>query len=142
MTLPDHTPFPGTPEQAANLALLADRLEEKADLIAFDMDIFSDVSEWPCEPHPCGTPGCIIGNAPLLGFDAQGDEEYGSYSFRLFCPRGDCWEWLFSSDWADADNSLSGAIARIRYTLKHGYPDNWEAQMLGEAPLSYIKAAP
>lgn len=135
----NHTPLKATPEQRENLRLLADRLEARAAEIVFDMGVFSEGDEGPEEVHICGTAGCIVGNAPALGFPAMRGEGWVVYSFRLFCPASGHWKWLFSGRWRHADNTLKGAVARIRYSLEHGVPDNWDDQMRGIAPLSYME---
>ena len=82
---------------------------------------------------PCGTMRCLYGDILLIlkKHDKRVPDMYvGSKDFKIF-------SYLFSSYWKHTDNTLEGAIARARYVDKFGVPDNWEAQIVGDAPLSY-----
>jgi len=76
-------------------------------------------------PASCGAVACVLGHATSIVEPAKGDKDWDSYGERVFGLRF-CdieWEWLFSSEWSEYDNSLEGAVFRIDYYLKHGVPD-------------------
>jgi hypothetical protein len=110
----------------------------------FGMRLFREGDD---TPHECNSVGCIIGhcvvldewkNVPLyidgdINFVAWAEQFTGVSRFRSL------WNWFFSGAWTITDNTPAGAAARIRYTVKHGLPENWEEQMRGRAPLCYIE---
>jgi len=96
--------------------------------------------------HECGSVGCVIGHCTILDerplpmnrFDNI-DFDAWSFDFTGLKPNSDEWDYLFSSDWETIDNTPTGAAKRIRYFLKNGLPRNSYKQILGSAPLSYLK---
>jgi len=68
-------------------------------------------------------------------------ESWAEYSFRIFGmdeeDEGE-WDWCFSGDWSDVDNTNQGAAKRIVYLIEHGLPANYKNQMYGRAPLCYV----
>jgi hypothetical protein len=92
----------------------------------------------------CDSVGCVVGhctiledgNLPRLGsylinFSKWVRKFIGTDSNRVEL-------YLFSSDWVHTDNTPAGAAKRIRYYVANGLPENWQDQLHGEAPLSYI----
>lgn len=99
----------------------------------------------------CGSSGCAIGVGSLIiepriigpkRYGGTGMESWCDFALRLF---GMCdafsipGRWCFSSAWTYIDNTPKGAAARITWMLENGVPSNWQAQMDGTAPLSYLE---
>ena len=47
------------------------------------------------------------------------------------------WNYLFGQEWTHTDNTPKGAAQRIRYVVKNGLPKYSNAEMKGDAALSY-----
>ena len=129
-----------------NLKLLADwlilnkdRLEEEH---SFHMDHFRGnraANGWVTpllnSSPSCGTVGCALGWGPNTGIPALvplhlgKDFDWGEYSLGIF-GLDDCdpdFDWCFSSDWSEFDNTPKGAGVRILYLLENIVDDNlWE----------------
>ena len=75
-------------------------------------------------PHSCGAVACAMGHAPSIVTPAFPGEEWRSYSGRVFgiTDIDSEWEWLFSAEWGDFDNTLTGTVKRIDYYLSNGVP--------------------
>ena len=64
----------------------------------------------------CGTVGCLLGWCPFIPeFSNYESVSFGFLAEEFFeiTFRGDAWEFIFSEEWADHDNTLEGAIARL-----------------------------
>lgn len=115
-------------EHKKHLEKLADYLDSLPDdYQEFDMTDYQIKNDgrW-CGYKPirksCGTVACAAGHGPNAGIKPLDDENWATYSIRLagHCDRS--WNWLFSAWWIEYDNTLQGAVKRIRYYLKHGVP--------------------
>lgn len=122
-----------------NLKLLAEWLLENHESLmetkTFDMKEYRSAGVSSCDfvsETKCGTVGCALGWAPVTGIKSLValDEDYYIYgkalSFIRYCdrvfelkPLMDYWNWCFSDDWADTDNTPKGAAIRIMYLLGH-----------------------
>jgi hypothetical protein len=121
-----------------NLKLLAEWLLENHDNLvetkAFDMNHYRSEGSHVCEfvsETNCGTVGCALGWAPVTGIKALAalEEDYFNpreLSFRWYCDRvfelkhsSMYWDWCFSDEWADTDNTPKGSAIRIMYLLNH-----------------------
>lgn len=120
-----------------NLDKLATYLEQlPVDYKHFDMEGYYDkdhqltreqaldyaLNNGGVDKFDCGTVACAVGHGPAAGIlltlnetTIFGAPDWDRYSKR-FADGGD-FEWLFSSYWADMDNTHRGAAARIRYLL-------------------------
>lgn len=126
------------------------KLAEKLDMTPqaeFDMEVFRGTrnefgdleSEHYYSMENCGTVGCALGQAPLTrGLEPiAGDFEieiygskknlnYAAYGERIFgIISGEIWDFIFSSEWREVDNTPKGAAARIRYLCKNGLPSEY-----------------
>lgn len=140
-----------TQKQRANLIILADFLERvvpppKFDISAYLMDADGEITPDSAKNKvykSCGTTACAAGHGPLAGIKWKESDgsDWNSYCTRAFGapPISNLWEWLFSPDWADIDNTPEGAAARIKWYLAHGTPDYDEIldQQNGDTPLCY-----
>lgn len=138
-----------------NLKILSDGLLglipsiEDTSQVHFDMESYSDVNEADdsyfhrnnaeIKMKTCGSVGCAIGWAPFFGIEKHLNEDWIDFSERVFglSNGSDEWDYLFSSDWGDVDNSKKGAGLRIKNFLEHGLPEDSHDQLQGEASLSY-----
>lgn len=165
-----HFPFEVTAEQRSNLETLASFLERSVPPPTFSMKTFVTVKKdfvleeefdedryfdsrdalnsrpslmklsYYTEPD-CGTVACAVGHGPLAGIAPLEDESWFEYSKRVFgAPYGSLFRWLFDDNWANVDDTATGAAARIRYYLEHGIPENYYDQHFGRAPLCYTVA--
>lgn len=73
--------------------------------------------------HNCGTVACALGHAPLI-FPSFSGESWAEYTARVFDLRtfGLSWNYMFSAEWEEFDNTPSGAATRIRYWCRNGCP--------------------
>lgn len=153
-----HSPVNVTDEQRKNLERLADFLElldmNQPIPTKFDMAFYIEGDEDSEEPwlddadflcmrpsevmYRCGTVACAIGHGPAAGIEALPDETWSDYIDRAFIDNPpEAFTFMFGPEWKDLDNTPSGAAKRIRYTLQHGLPANWENQMNGDHPICY-----
>lgn len=138
-----------TQETRDNLAKLSTYLREKASQdsrLKFGMETF-----YSSNPHLCGTSACAIGHyALMLGWEpvnggvtppakqglencpADRGEVLGWLTFSRqvlgLSSRGATehdWNWMFSGEWGEVDNTILGAAARIDYYLERGVPENF-----------------
>lgn len=122
-----------------NLKKLADYLLSNKLKANFNMEFFTgEVNE--DQLTECGTIGCAIGHGPYAGIKKSAYEAWWKYSERVFGldTGSDEWVYLFGHGWAYTDNTPQGSAKRINHLLENGLPSNWEEQMGGNAPLSYL----
>jgi len=130
-----------------NLLILADGLED-IELIHFDMVEYRDGEiEMHLPNNDCGSIGCALGWAPkikgleAIDIDVDSDKDF---SFSKYCDRvlelpneSEEWDWCFSADWTDIDNTPYGASLRIRELAETGLPTYSYTQMIGEIPYQF-----
>ena len=69
----------------------------------------------------CGTVACAAGHGPYAGIKAESGEDWSDYVDRVFTGSNyTVWTWLFSSSWAEIDDTPKGAAARIDAFLDRG----------------------
>jgi hypothetical protein len=94
----------------------------------------------------CNSIGCVIGHCvsldrsktiPRYHESEEIDFEKWSGRFTGLGYYDNEWDWCFSADWSDTDNTPIGASKRIEWLLKHGIPKNWKDQIFGNAELCY-----
>lgn len=136
-------------EQRANLGKLAAYLEGlPADYEYFEMGTWfgrdaAQPAPFGVERHyalrngglpACGAVACAVGHGPAAGVLVPEDfiedglsqfvdwRNYAAHSFGTFGH-----SWCFAAEWAEVDNTHSGAAARIRYLLSNdAAPDGWD----------------
>lgn len=125
-----------------NLLRMADYIETIPQE-QFDMEVFREGGR---TSPKCNSVGCIIGHCTALD-DPENLPRYfyGEIDFDLWSEKftgiglfSRDWRYLFGGGWAKNDNTPTGAVKRIRHYVEHGLPQDWEEQMRGEAPLSYM----
>ena len=96
--------------------------------------------------HECDTVGCVLGHCTILDkrplpILRSGNINFYAWSIKFtgLGPFSNEWRYLFASGWGAVDNTPIGAANRIRHFLEKGLPTDRQTQMLGRAPLSYIK---
>ena len=84
----------------------------------------------------CGSVGCGLGWAPFVkGLEpieerdyhprTSGDDVFGghlnfeAYSTRLFKLTDAEWDFLFTNEWSEFDDTVEGAVDRIKYLIKY-----------------------
>ena len=97
----------------------------------------------------CNSVGCVIGHCTVLDTPERLKTHLlGSYNFNWYSWSGYFtgigswmkeWNWCFDFQWHNTDNTPTGAADRIEWLLNNGLPENWPAQMSGDAPLCYKK---
>ena len=108
----------------------------------FDVEIFREDNNH--NTHECKSVGCTIGHCTILDkYDNvplfRGLINYVQWSYQFTgISKVSEWEYLFSADWKDVDNTPTGAAKRIRHFVENGLPDNWEEQINGKATLGYV----
>ena len=93
----------------------------------------------------CGTAACAVGHSPAAKLDCLQTKWFDSWNdIAMYLSNQDlrAFEWMFSPDWADTDNTPHGAAARIRYALLHGIPYNFIDITYGDDPLPYTISFP
>lgn len=126
-----------------NLLKMADYIETIPQE-QFDMKEFRTLDEDRVLPE-CNSVGCIIGHCTALDADNLPRYDGGKIDFNEWGQKfteisrvSDDWYYLFSSWWKYTDNTPTGAAKRIRHYVENGLPEDWEEQIYGEAPLSYL----
>jgi hypothetical protein len=122
-----------------NLSVVAEALIEIAPR-AFDMSVYSHLKPLtsaviPLSEHSCGTAGCVVGHMPYISritgkIPAPGEtERFRAYGTRVAfknydddeCPHFDFRLWLFELmfgyGWKYIDNSVEGAVKRIKFVI-------------------------
>jgi len=129
-------------EHEDNLRKLADYLIKGELKAEFDMRQYSEGHYCgPSRQLDCGTAGCAAGHGPYAGVAKKRGEGWEEYILRAFgIPDTDnyYYSWCFDAEWAECDNTSSGAGKRILYLLDHGLPDNAKEQTQKKAPLCYL----
>jgi hypothetical protein len=120
-----------------NLQKLADYLLSDKLQADFSMAQYYSLTSGPLSTN-CGTVGCAIGHGPYAGIEKIQGETWGEYSDRVFVESTEDFLYMFGYSWRYVDNSPTGAAKRILFFLQNGLPDDWEEQMNGDAPLSYL----
>lgn len=109
--------------------------------------------------HDCASSACAVGHyAQMLGWElspmgvkpakgftvapsscflsAEGKMMWSDFSRIMIGlstggeTKGD-WNWMFSGEWEDVDNTILGAAARIDYYLANGVPEDFTVQWSG-----------
>lgn len=120
-----------------NLKRLADWIEKNITQEQFDMShyrtdgvghmvVFRSIND-------CGTVGCLVGWSPFVPKLKPLKKEYhksapyeldiDKYESRIFDTNSFDWRFLFSDWWANEDNTLEGAIKRLRFASTDEYED-------------------
>ena len=94
--------------------------------------------------HECDSVGCVVGHCTVLDkienipFTSLGSIDFTRWSedFTGIYTREE-WNWCFSDEWHEVDNTPEGAALRIEWLLEKGLPEDWEEQMNSEVPLCY-----
>jgi len=124
-------------EHADDFEIIPDDPQEKVDISAFLAGRKT--------AHECGSVGCLLGHCTILDERPlplkSGEIDFYAWSFEFtgLHPKSIGWVYLFSASWRAADNTPTGAAKRIRYLIENSAPEDWKAQMEGDAPLSYIR---
>jgi len=110
----------------------------------FDMGNFRKGG--PSNEFQCNTVGCAVGHCTILDIgnvkknfmDVNGYIEF-SYWSKDFTGVYDMeqWQYLFGGGWSITDNTSQGTANRIRYVVKHGFPEDMIGQIIGIKKLSY-----
>lgn len=143
----NHTKFKHTPQQKKEMYEFLDWLQENVIPGNFDMaDFRENMSNDKIEV--CGTSACVCGWMPQYfksrGWEIPYDQDQ-CIDFHLMPRRFGIdpkhnalqWDWCFAGWWSGTDNSVEGAIARIKYLYENKLPINWRDQMFGGVKLSY-----
>jgi hypothetical protein len=105
----------------------ADWAENNIDPEMFDMGSFRSGEKNKPE---CDSIGCMVGHLTAMNAEnvmenylySYRDIKFGEWSINYFALDEDEWDYLFSVAWAEVDNTLEGAIARMR-RLANGMTD-------------------
>lgn len=73
----------------------------------------------------CHTAGCAVGWAPFAGILKQPTETWIEFSERTLTDDEDMWNYMFSTYWADVDNTILGAAKRIQNVINGYIPDSF-----------------
>jgi len=134
------------PNQKQNLIKLANGLiNDHNRKTRFNMGTYAEMSDdwdiYGMKRTECGAVGCAVGHAPFYGIKKELGESWTDYSNRTLIQHYNCddaeWRWCFTGSWKDTDNTKIGAAQRIIWLLQYGLPDDWGAQLRGDAALCY-----
>lgn len=113
-------------QQEKNLRILAEYLLSDELKAEFSMRYFTGYSILTEDNQlDCGTVGCAVGHGPFAGIYKDSTETWGEYAVRVFgitSVSTGLYCWVFTSAWANYDNTAKGAGKRILYALKYGVP--------------------
>jgi hypothetical protein len=129
-----------------------DNLKKLAEFVStipqekFNMSILRDVNAGFSNKH-CNSVGCIVGHMTSIIPEDQIIYYLSTDSINFFATARNWLDiqekqstalFLFSHVWGETDNTVTGAVNRIKYLLKYKQlPDNWRDQMEGRSPLTY-----
>lgn len=116
-----------------NLSKLANFLEANVTNEQFSMDHFragGNGETIPGTKEHCGTIGCALGWGPWVkGLEVKAIDlhnlaeavSWSRYSSRVLGVSfsDNEWDFMFSGSWVHVDNTVEGAIARIKYIIRH-----------------------
>lgn len=118
-----------------NILRMVEYLTELDTIAApFHMDVYRENNTEYHNPHlACKSPACVVGHCTVLDTPENRDRcfngmdgafNYGkwTYEFTGLTPFTRVWAWAFAWQWAEVDNTIQGAIARLNYLLIHGEP--------------------
>ena len=118
-----------------NLLKLADYLDKLPDdYDRFNMAFYMADDESEQVPideiskPDCGTVACAAGHGPAAGIRVYRDRDWDDYINRVFGAHevGGGYHYMFSGNWTEYDNTIKGAVARIRTFVKLGRtPEGW-----------------
>ena len=121
-----------TYNQASNFLTLIKILEQEACPDQFDMSDYEANLKEPLETSSsvhmnCGTVACVMGWAKACMIQPNVRVDYDKLADFLFgLEKHDAaWEWLFGGSWAGIDNTVEGAIKRIKYYINCGKVPEW-----------------
>jgi len=93
----------------------------------------------------CDSIGCAVGHCPVIDPNPDkiprcedGDIDYMGWSMAFTGLNDAEWDWCFSTDWTEVDNTPKGAALRIEWLLSHGLPKDWHEQLAGITPPCYL----
>ena len=129
-----------TRRQRANLRKHANYLyalpnESKFDMRNLALDYRGDQIEDVSDVKVCGTIMCSLGYAALcFPRIARRNDSWDEFCLDIFgmepFHNWQAWDFLFSMNWTDRDNTITGAADRIIYFLEKGVPlDNWNPEV-------------
>lgn len=92
----------------------------------------------------CDSVGCILGHCTVLETGefprfTSGSIDFTAWEESFTGTSDDEWNWCFSDNWSETDNTPEGAALRIEWLIKNGLPEDWEQQMNVGMNLSYYK---
>jgi len=128
-------------------------LQKMADYIktipqqSFDMSIYRE--EYNYYDPECESVGCIIGHCTIIDKenvkanyvdDLSGEIDFHKWSeqftgLKSISPE---WNFLFSMDWKDVDNSIKGAVQRLEYIISGCKVSEWSKTPLIESIKLYF----
>lgn len=135
--------------QRGNLSKLATYLESLPDdYQEFDMSTFyrkpdflarEKFGDYKTEGSLCGSVACALGHGVLAGISPDnssidGEMKWFKYTTNFVPYNSDMDTWLFGEDWADIDNTVKGAAARIRYLLDDNFIPNLNSDLMLDEP--------
>lgn len=124
-----------TPEQIENRRKLISYLKKKTLKAKFDMGAFTELAnsfEDQDLLSDCGTIGCAVGHGPYAGINKEVNEDWLLYSYRAFGIDFEFieWDFCFSGEWENHDNTALGAAKRLEFfTDKNPYEEEMIAMM-------------
>lgn len=128
-------------EHEDNLRKLAAYLLAGELKVEFNMRDFTDRARKflpQKEATECGSIGCAVGHGPFAGIPKTKEETWFEYSYPVFGLFNDnYWEWCFSDEWEEKDNSPAGAAKRMLFLLEKGLPKDSNLKMSGTIDLKY-----
>lgn len=108
--------------QIQNLKAAANWIKDNVPEDRFDMGLYWDTAIWSDNAnYGCGTVACFIGWCPRVqGLEPISTDMMNAYepnwirySDRVFGLPGGLWEFCFSSNWQEHDNTIEGAVDRV-----------------------------
>ncbi len=115
--------------QRSNLKKLALFLSKKRASKKFDMQHYAKVNQNIVQPqdikeyNECATVCCAVGHGPYAGIPVGKSKGWNEYMEKFIPSYDHSYDWLFSQDWKEFDNTPKGAAYRIGYYLKCGIPE-------------------
>lgn len=123
-----------------NLQRMADHIRT----IPQEMFGMSDYRTGDRHTAECDSVGCVLGHCTVLETGElprylNRSIDFIAWEESFTGTTQEEWEWCFSDNWSETDNTPEGAALRIEWLIKNGLPEDWKQQMNVGMNLSYYK---
>jgi hypothetical protein len=90
----------------------------------------------------CNSLGCVLGHCTVLDSGelprfSNGSIDFIAWEESFTGTTQEEWDWCFSGNWAEVDDTSEGASLRIEWLIKNGLPEDYLDQLIGDTEICY-----